>query len=97
MIAPVQLRVLRQMMDTNVMTLTHGGAFYRGTPRTKKVRARTIWVLVKKGLAEDISDPAWRWRGSEYQITDLGREVVDDNSSTTESVTGDDGRQCVDQ
>ena len=70
------------MLETNVMTLTHSGTFFRGEPGVKNVRIQTIHVLENKGLVKDISDPAWRWRGSEYEITDKGREAVGLNMSS---------------
>lgn len=83
MITKVQHRVLQAMMDhdTTVMTMTGRGgghAFFRGllgTSVEKKVRPRTIWALERKGLVENITAPMYRWKGSEYRITESGCEA----------------------
>ena len=42
----------------------------------KGIRSVTVEKLLKLGLIEDIGDPAWRWRGSKYRITQTGREIA---------------------
>ena len=83
MITKVQRRVLKVMMeyDTTVMTITGRGgghAFFRGLLgiSEKKVRPRTIWALERKGLVENITASMYRWKGSEYRITESGREAL---------------------
>jgi hypothetical protein len=40
------------------------------------IRYATVSRLLALGLIEDFSDPAWRWRGSKYRITRVGRETL---------------------
>lgn len=43
----------------------------------KTVRATSVRKLLSLGLVEDKELPAWRWRGSHYEITAAGRAMVD--------------------
>ncbi len=76
MITVVQFRVLRKMLEANVMITSSGGAFFRELDDGESVdgvRKQTILALEDKGLVEDI---ATRWGRNEYRITDAGREVA---------------------
>ena len=76
MITVVQLRVLRQMVDTNVMVGCSGEAFF--TESSGDVRKQTMVALEKKGLVEAVGTA---WPGFEcYSITDAGREAVGVNT-----------------
>ncbi len=72
-ITVVQLRVLRKMVGTNVMILGTGGAYFRGEQSGTNVREQTIRALVKKGMVKRLKTD---WCGTEYQITDKGREAA---------------------
>lgn len=83
-LSKAQKRVLSFMVeyDTTVMTVnTRKGTstFFHGLlgrPEGKNVRWSTIYALLNRGLVCNIEDPAWRWRGSEYEITDAGRAAI---------------------
>lgn len=43
----------------------------------KTVRATSVRKLLSLGLVEDKELPAWRWRGSHYEITAIGRSALE--------------------
>ncbi len=60
------------MMGANVLISSTGTARFRGL--RGDVCKQTVLSLERKGWVEDIADLIWC--GSEYQITDAGREVI---------------------
>lgn len=50
--------------------------FWHHTIREREVcriQHKSVSILVDQGLIEDLEKPEWRWRGSQYGITQKGR------------------------
>jgi len=78
-----QLRVLQLMASGSKLYILRQG--YRAwaclsneIAGQRRPNVQTVQILEKKGLIEDTSDAEWRWRGSDYAITDAGRKVVEE-------------------
>lgn len=79
--AQIRLLTIMRDEDTTVGTIKRGieyGTFIlkRGYEGNRNPDIRTIFKLNKLGLIENITDPAWRWRGSEYRITQAGLDAI---------------------
>jgi hypothetical protein len=80
-LTPVQQSLLKRFATGAVMhRVSHSrladGESYFFQMGDKGIHCTTVWKLLKLGLIEDIGDPAWRWRGSKYRITQTGREIA---------------------
>lgn len=81
-----QLQIL-QIMSEGTTIFTSGGlrfdAFfsgYIGDEINRVINLDRIFALRDRGLIEDITEEGWRWRGSEYKITEEGLVVVGEES-----------------
>lgn len=94
-----QLQILRVMAERNeefdeetttVHTLT-GRQFHRffsGRIVDKVNKILTcdrIFALEDKGLIENITEEGWRWRGSQYRITEKGLRLVEEQNVDSET------------
>lgn len=83
-LSKAQVRVIRIMYEHGCSAHVHRGTglfglhafFGNGIPPFANVpiRARTVEALYKKGLVENITAPEWRWRGSQYILTEKGMD-----------------------
>ena len=80
-LSDAQLRALNVMVehDTTIMTVrsvVRTRAWFRGKSRGQDIRMNTIQALLKRELIRNIGNPAYYWRGGEYEITEAGRNEL---------------------
>ena len=79
-LTPAQQALLKRFATGGVMhSVLHSRGFdmsYFFNSGDKGIRFATVDKLLKLGLIEEFGDPAWRWRGSNYRITEAGREAI---------------------
>lgn len=81
-LSKTQIRLLTIMRDENTPVVTMNSRdgthvfIYNSIETPRWLRYKTVFILADLGLIENITDPGWRWRDSEYRITQAGLDAI---------------------